>query len=119
MQDVVRLLQAMPAKPLDTEIALRGMQIVALGSDKAELPASKTFILSLLAGVYISFGGMLAISVGGACTGLAQVGTCTWIGRLHASGLIPAQNHPLHLWAQVSLRSATTPTAMCILLHNP
>ena len=67
----------LPAKQRDTDIARGGVQVVALGSDKAELTVSKTFILSLLAGVYISFGGMLAISVGGACAGLAQVGLCT------------------------------------------
>lgn len=38
---------------------------------KKELPAKKTFVLAFLAGVYIAFGGLLAIVVGGGVPGIA------------------------------------------------
>lgn len=49
------------------------MQIAALGADKAALPTGKLLLLGMLAGVYIGFGCLLAMSIGGACPGLAQV----------------------------------------------
>lgn len=49
------------------------VQIASLGAAKAELSIGKTTILSLLAGVYISLGGLAMLSVGGATPGLASV----------------------------------------------
>lgn len=42
-----------------------------MGSAKANLPFSKILAMGILAGAYIAFGAFLAISVGGACPGLA------------------------------------------------
>ena len=50
-------------------------QIASMGAAKAELSVGKTTILSLLAGVYISLGGLAMLSVGGATPGLASVST--------------------------------------------
>ena len=44
-----------------------------MGAAKAELSVGKTAILSLLAGVYISLGGLAMLSVGGATPALASV----------------------------------------------
>lgn len=48
------------------------MQATEIGAAKANLPVSKIFVLSLLGGFFIAFGGALAISVGPACPGLAS-----------------------------------------------
>lgn len=48
-------------------------QVASMGAAKAELGVAKTTILSLLAGVYISLGGLAMLSVGGATPGLASV----------------------------------------------
>jgi len=44
---------------------------VAAGAAKAKAPASKIFKLGVVAGCHIAFGAYLAISVGGACPGIA------------------------------------------------
>ena len=46
------------------------MQLVALGVAKANSPAHKAILLSLIAGAFIGFGGMMMLAVGGACPGL-------------------------------------------------
>ena len=48
------------------------MQAVAAGAAKAALPAGTTLVLGVLAGAFIGFGSFLALSVGGACPGLAS-----------------------------------------------
>lgn len=45
---------------------------VAAGAAKAAAPFSKIFTLGIVSGAHIAFGAYLAISVGGACPGLAQ-----------------------------------------------
>lgn len=45
--------------------------IVGMGAAKAVLPWQKIFIMGIVAGVYIGFGGLLALTVGGNCPGLA------------------------------------------------
>eukprot|EP00977_Amphora_coffeiformis_P003058 scaffold578_cov167-Amphora_coffeaeformis.AAC.5 len=45
---------------------------VAAGAAKAAAPLSKIFTMGVVAGCHIAFGAYLAISVGGACPGLAQ-----------------------------------------------
>lgn len=45
---------------------------VAAGAAKAAAPFSKIFTMGIVAGCHIAFGAYLAISVGGACPGLAQ-----------------------------------------------
>ena len=45
---------------------------VAAGAAKAAAPFSKIFTMGVVAGCHIAFGAYLAISVGGACPGLAQ-----------------------------------------------
>jgi len=52
--------------------ALRAAQAVAAGAAKAALPAGTTFVLGVVAGAFIGFGSFLALSVGGACPGLAS-----------------------------------------------
>ena len=49
-----------------------GVQAVAAGAAKAALPAGTTLVLGVLAGAFIGFGSFLALSVGGACPGLAS-----------------------------------------------
>ncbi|EIE18297.1 Formate/nitrite transporter, partial [Coccomyxa subellipsoidea C-169] len=44
----------------------------AAGQTKAGLSISKTFIMGILGGAFIGFGSFLALSVGGACPGLAS-----------------------------------------------
>lgn len=46
-------------------------KIAATGGEKAQLPTGKLILLSLLAGMYIAFGGLLMLSVGTCCPGLA------------------------------------------------
>ena len=48
------------------------MQAVEIGTAKANLPAAKCFALSIMGGIFISFGGALAVTVGPNCPGLAQ-----------------------------------------------
>lgn len=43
--------------------------VVKAGAAKAALPASKTLLMGVMAGCYISLGGFLAISVGNSLTG--------------------------------------------------
>ena len=45
---------------------------VAAGAAKAAAPFGKIFKLGIVAGCHIAFGAYLAISVGGACPGIAQ-----------------------------------------------
>ena len=45
---------------------------VAAGAAKAAAPFSKIFTMGVVAGCHIAFGAYLAITVGGACPGLAQ-----------------------------------------------
>ena len=45
---------------------------MAAGAAKAALPAGTTLVLGVLAGAFIGFGSFLALSVGGACPGLAS-----------------------------------------------
>ncbi|CAL8463113.1 g2647 [Coccomyxa elongata] len=45
---------------------------VAAGQTKAALSISKTFFMGILGGAFIGFGSFLALSVGGACPGLAS-----------------------------------------------
>jgi len=45
---------------------------VAAGAAKAAAPFGKIFKLGIVAGCHIAFGAYLAISIGGACPGLAQ-----------------------------------------------
>lgn len=52
-----------------------GAQMVASGAGKADLPAWQIFYMALMAGVYVSMGAMLLLSVGGASTALGQVGS--------------------------------------------
>ena len=47
-------------------------KLVDLGAGKSNLDVWKTFLFGLLAGVYISMGALLALTVGGACPGVAQ-----------------------------------------------
>ena len=47
-------------------------QAVAAGAAKAALPVGTTLVLGVLAGAFIGFGSFLALSVGGACPGLAS-----------------------------------------------
>ena len=42
-----------------------------MGTQKASLPAWKTFSMALLAGAYVGFGGFLAMSIGANCPELA------------------------------------------------
>jgi hypothetical protein len=44
---------------------------VAIGAAKAAAPFGKIFQLGVVSGAHIAFGGYLAISVGGACPGIA------------------------------------------------
>lgn len=44
---------------------------VAAGATKASNPPLKTFILGILSGCHIAFGGFMLLAVGGACPGLA------------------------------------------------
>lgn len=46
-----------------------------MGAAKAALPAWQVLFMAVVAGAYISFGAMLLLSVGGACTALGQVRT--------------------------------------------
>jgi formate/nitrite transporter FocA (FNT family) len=48
------------------------VQATAAGQTKAGLSISKTFIMGILGGTFIGFGSFLALSVGGACPGLAS-----------------------------------------------
>lgn len=45
---------------------------VAAGAAKAAAPFSKIFTMGIVAGCHIAFGAYLAITVGGACPGLAE-----------------------------------------------
>lgn len=65
---------AAPAVPSPALLppAANYLKIASLGAAKAELSIGKTTILSLLAGVYISLGGLAMLSVGGATPGLAS-----------------------------------------------
>ena len=45
---------------------------MAAGAAKAALPVGTTLVLGVLAGAFIAFGSFLALSVGGACPGLAS-----------------------------------------------
>lgn len=45
---------------------------MAAGAAKAALPVGTTLVLGVLAGAFIGFGSFLALSVGGACPGLAS-----------------------------------------------
>ncbi len=45
---------------------------VAAGAAKATAPVGKIFRLGLVAGAHIAFGAYLAITVGGACPGIAS-----------------------------------------------
>lgn len=45
---------------------------MAAGAAKAALPVGTTLVLAVLAGAFIGFGSFLALSVGGACPGLAS-----------------------------------------------
>lgn len=47
------------------------MQLVAIGAAKAVIPLHKAVLLSLMAGAFISFGGMMVLAVGANCPGLA------------------------------------------------
>ena len=44
---------------------------MAIGAAKAAAPFGKIFQLGVVSGAHIAFGGYLAISVGGACPGIA------------------------------------------------
>lgn len=46
-------------------------QAIEMGTQKASLPAWKTFSMALLAGAYVGFGGFLAMSIGANCPELA------------------------------------------------
>ena len=48
------------------------MQAAATGGAKAEMSAAKTFVMGILGGAFIGFGSFMAISIGGACPGLAS-----------------------------------------------
>ena len=48
------------------------VQAVELGAAKANLPIAKCFALSIMGGIFIAFGGALAVSVGPNCPGVAQ-----------------------------------------------
>lgn len=48
------------------------VQAVELGEAKANLPIAKCFALSIMGGIFIAFGGALAVSVGPNCPGVAQ-----------------------------------------------
>ena len=48
------------------------LQAIAAGQSKAALSISKTFFMGILGGAFIGFGSFLALSVGGACPGLAS-----------------------------------------------
>ena len=43
-----------------------------MGAAKANLPIAKCFALSIMGGIFIAFGGALAVSVGPNCPGVAQ-----------------------------------------------
>lgn len=64
-------IQAAPVPPLLPPPGLLA-KATEIGAAKANLPVSKIFVLSLLGGFFIAFGGALAISVGPACPGLAS-----------------------------------------------
>ncbi len=79
--------------------ALRAAQAVAAGAAKAALPAGTTFVLGVVAGAFIGFGSFLALSVGGACPGLASANPglqkmvlvrARWPGRCCAGLLVDA-----------------------------
>ncbi|CAM9515770.1 unnamed protein product [Discosporangium mesarthrocarpum] len=44
---------------------------VNVGEKKAAAPASKTFLMGIISGCHIAFGGLLALTVGGNCPGIA------------------------------------------------
>ena len=48
------------------------VQAVEVGAAKANLPIAKCFALSIMGGIFIAFGGALAVSVGPNCPGIAQ-----------------------------------------------
>lgn len=48
------------------------MQAAEVGAAKANLPLTKTFVLAILGGVFLSVGGTLAMSVGPACPGMLE-----------------------------------------------
>ena len=56
--------------------------MVATGAGKADMPAWQIFYMALMAGVYVSLGAMLLLSVGGASTALGQVSSRKERGRM-------------------------------------
>ena len=70
---------SMAAVMLDSSVCLElatmndlVVQAVELGAAKANLPVLKCFMLSIMGGIFIGFGGALAVSVGPNCPGLAS-----------------------------------------------
>ncbi|GFR51552.1 hypothetical protein Agub_g13971 [Astrephomene gubernaculifera] len=61
--------------------------IVSLGAAKAAMPAWKTFLMGVMAGCYISFGGFLAIMLATMCSGLGV--TSPILTRLVMGALFP------------------------------
>ena len=55
-----------------------------MGTQKAGLPAWKTFSMALLAGAYVGFGGLLALSVGASCPELAAANPGDSLGQIQA-----------------------------------
>lgn len=53
------------------DFACSEMQAVETGEAKANGPFAKTFVSAILAGAYVGFGAMLALSIGGNCPELA------------------------------------------------
>lgn len=47
-------------------------RLVGVGEKKAKLPVFKVMVSSIVAGAFISLGGFLSLTVGGACPGLMQ-----------------------------------------------
>ena len=74
---------------------------MAAGATKAALPAGTTLVLGVLAGAFIGFGSFLALSVGGACPGLASANP-----GLQKMVLVRAGPSPLlHLVLQMCITS--------------
>ena len=61
------------------------MQVAASGAEKALLTWQRTFLLAIIAGAFISFGALFALSVGCACPGLSSTDP-----GLHPNALCPA-----------------------------
>lgn len=71
VQQTLQNVQVSTLPPAQKPPAAAFAAAVALGTAKASTPLWKVLLLGVLAGSYIALGALLALSVGGACPGLA------------------------------------------------